>query len=373
MTSDNSSPSSRMSRSPRPRKRKGKKQEGELAIHEPLSVMTKDYDVSVMDMMAWANRSNEERYKEVEGKHKGKIPRPMNSFMLYRTAYKERIKKWGAQGDNNQLISKVAGSSWVLESEELKGFYAMCANTERDNHAAAFPNYKFAPNKNSKKRGRGDDDDESDPEWEGSSMYSGKRRRGRNDRDVTRSRSTTPAQLGQYQQTSYHPSSYLANNPDPRTMQYMQSIGYYDQFGRPMMPHSQYYHMSAPTYSSHPQDLQYAPTSVPIHQTEFANPLVGLPPTVNDGLDAQYSSGHQEFAIDPGLGDFAQSTDYQYGTLLEGQYLEPQGGHKLAYEAESESIVHPGMQMLAPAEPMWSPGGMRNEFDAELDRWHEGP
>jgi len=361
-----------MSRSPRQKKRKGRKQEDDLVIQEPLSVMTADYDVPVMDMMVWANRSNEDRYKEVEGKHKGKIPRPMNSFMLYRTAYKERIKKWGAQGDNNQLISKVAGSSWLLESEDLKEFYAKCANTERDNHAAAFPNYKFAPNKNPKKRNRDDDDDESDPEWDCSSVYSGKRRRGRHDRDVTRSRSTTPAQAGQYHQPSYHSSPYQASNSDPRMMQHMQAMGYYDQFGRPVMPHSQYYQTNVPTYSSYPQDFQYATTSVPA-QTQYSTQLVGLPPAATDSFNGQYSSSHQDFAIDPGLDDFAQAIEYQYGSSTEGQHLQPQGHHEAVYEGEPETVVHPGMQMLAPAEAMWSPSGIRNEFDTELNRWHGGP
>ncbi|KAJ9652938.1 hypothetical protein H2198_007847 [Neophaeococcomyces mojaviensis] len=125
-----------------------RKPQKELTITEPLSVMNNG---PVMDMMAWATRSNDERYKEVV-KRKGKIPRPVNCFMMYRTAYSVRIKQWAAQGNNNQLISRVAGASWVLESDELKEFYTRCAEADKANHQAAFPDYKYDPKKRSHRK-----------------------------------------------------------------------------------------------------------------------------------------------------------------------------------------------------------------------------
>lgn len=346
-----------------------------MVIAEPLSAMTKGYEEPVMDMMAWANRPNEVRYKEVEAKHKGKIPRPMNSFMLYRTAYKERIKKWGAQGDNNQLISRVAGLSWPLESDELKGFYAKCANVEKENHQAAFPNYKFAPNKHLKKREREVEDDDTDPEWDGGSSYNNKRRRGRIDREMTRSRSTTPAQISQYQEPAYHSSSFMTSNPDPRALTHMSGVGYYDQFGGHLMPPGHYYHhMAMPAYSNHPQELQYAPTSAPMHSNHYATQMVGIPAGPGDDLSGFYASDQPEHMIDPDLHHFAAPAEYQYGSPLDGRQFESLGQGALGFEDHPEGVVHPGMQMLGAAEPMWSPGGsLRNEFDTELDRWHKGP
>lgn len=358
-TSNTSSPSSRVSASPRAkRNKKGKEHATQFSLLQPLSVETKDYDVPVRDMMAWANRSHEERHQEVSRQHKGNIPRPLNSFMLYRQAYKERIKKWGEQGNNNQLISRVAGVSWALEPAEVKEFYAKASIMERDNHADAFPDYKFAPNKNiSKKRDRNDDDEESDPEWDGGSVYSGKKRRnGGRDASEMRSRSSTPADLGYLPSPPrYHPSSLQATNPHlvAQTMHYpapWQPIQYEQYPGYGMMP-----------YHDPVQDLHYAPTSMPVHQEQQYMHLVGMPPS-NDGVMEGLPPAQVEYAIDPGLSEYQSSASYQYGVY---PGIDPHG----EYEEEPEHILHPGMQMLAPAEPMWSPSGRAGSaFDAEL--WH---
>ena len=352
-----SSPSSRLSQSPRGKRKKGAKDKKlECKLSDPLSILTKDYDIPVQDMMAWSKRPNEERYLEVKAKHKGKIPRPMNSFMLYRAAYKDRIRKLGAQGDNNQLISSVAGDSWGMEGPEIKHYYAEIAILEKENHAKAFPEYKFSPNKNARKRDRDDEDEDSDPEWDGGSMYSGKRRRGRNDRDVTRSRSTTPAQLV-YGSPAYHPSSYQASNP------HLMPVSQYEPCVQPM-PYSQYcYEQVAYPQQSH--GLQYGPTSVPAHQEQYMSPLVGLPPTNHEVIEG--SNGPQpEFGIDPTLGDFASSASYQYGAYPEEHRDHEVRRSRQSYGEGAEVVVHPGMQTLAPAESTWSP----NAFDAELSRWH---
>ena len=114
-----------------------------------MSELTKDSDVPVKDIEAWVTRPSAERVEE-SIKRKGHIARPMNSFMLYRSAYAERTKDWCKQ-NNHQVVSSVAGESWPLESDELREQFNDWAKLERDNHAIAFPNYKFSPSKANQK------------------------------------------------------------------------------------------------------------------------------------------------------------------------------------------------------------------------------
>ena len=115
-------------------------------LDKPLSELTKDMkDVPVRDMDAWVNRTDEVRQKEAE-KRNGYITRPMNSFMLYRSAYADRTKQWCLQ-NNHQVVSAVSGESWPLEPTEVRDHYNELAKTERDNHARAHPTYKFSPSK----------------------------------------------------------------------------------------------------------------------------------------------------------------------------------------------------------------------------------
>ncbi|KAI1935658.1 hypothetical protein LOZ66_005198 [Ophidiomyces ophidiicola] len=115
-------------------------------VTAPLSFLTKHMaHIPVRDMEAWVNRTAEVRRREVVLKN-GKIARPMNSFMLYRSAYAERTKEWCAQ-NNHQVVSRASGQSWPLEPKEIRDLYERYASIERDNHQKAHPDYKFAPNK----------------------------------------------------------------------------------------------------------------------------------------------------------------------------------------------------------------------------------
>jgi len=98
-------------------------------------------------MEEWVNRSADVRRKEVE-KRNGYITRPMNSFMLYRSAYAERTKQWCLQ-NNHQVVSSVSGESWPLEPPEIRDLYNEYAKIERINHQNAHPTYKFSPSKTS--------------------------------------------------------------------------------------------------------------------------------------------------------------------------------------------------------------------------------
>jgi len=121
-------------------------------------------NVPVRDMEAWVNRTAAERMKEAE-KRNGYITRPMNSFMLYRSAYAERTKAWCFH-NNHQIVSSVSGESWPLEPPEVREFYNELARIERINHQNAHPEYKFSPSKPgaaARKRKGTDSDDESEP------------------------------------------------------------------------------------------------------------------------------------------------------------------------------------------------------------------
>ncbi|OAA61147.1 hmg box protein [Niveomyces insectorum RCEF 264] len=147
-------------------------------IDQPLSVLTKDWDMPSVDIDAYVRRSADERQQEVErGKVPGKIKRAMNAFMLYRKAYQDGAKRW-AQQSNHQIVSKVCGRSWSMEPASVRRQFNEWAVLERDNHRKAHPEYKFTPSK-PRKKGKDDPDDESDlddPEWGGRRNLGGKYR-----------------------------------------------------------------------------------------------------------------------------------------------------------------------------------------------------
>lgn len=121
--------------------------ESSVKIDAPISQLTESFhNTPIKDMDAWVARSPFERQDEVRKKN-GKISRPMNSFMLYRSAYAERTKRL-VGANNHQIVSKVAGLGWKLEPPEIRRKYEDLAKIERDNHAATHPDYKFSPNKN---------------------------------------------------------------------------------------------------------------------------------------------------------------------------------------------------------------------------------
>lgn len=159
--------SSRRSTPPRVTKKRTAKTKKTPTLTAPLSVLTKDMvSVPIRDMQSWVNRPRSERIKETERRN-GYVTRPMNSFMLYRSAYSERTKVW-CVGNNHQVVSSVSGESWPLEPPEVRDFYNELAKIERTNHQMAHPDYKFSPAKpgaarKNFKRKEIDSDEESDP------------------------------------------------------------------------------------------------------------------------------------------------------------------------------------------------------------------
>ncbi|CAI6254798.1 unnamed protein product [Periconia digitata] len=154
---------------PKSRKAKATKSEKPKTpkLTAPLSELTKGMtSIPVRNMEEWVNRSTETRLREVE-KRNGYVTRPMNSFMLYRSAFAERTKQWCLQ-NNHQVVSSVSGESWPLEPDEIRNQYNDYAKIERMNHQTAHPKYKFSPSKTTaparKRKGEFSDEEPSDLE-----------------------------------------------------------------------------------------------------------------------------------------------------------------------------------------------------------------
>ncbi|KAI9758151.1 MAG: DNA replication protein psf1 [Chaenotheca gracillima] len=212
----------------------------------PLSELTKDFKhIPVKDMEQWVNRSTEKRQQEVEARN-GYITRPMNSFMLYRSAFAERTKIWCLQ-NNHQVVSSVSGESWPLEPAEVRERYNTYAKIERENHQRAHPGYKFSPSKaqSSAKKRKAEqyDAEQSEPSDLDDVEYApdtprardGKGRRNRRqDRSGSRSRDNSqyPDSPSQFHSARGGPvrSSFQANNPGKPLPAAMGHHDYYGQY-----------------------------------------------------------------------------------------------------------------------------------------------
>jgi hypothetical protein len=143
-----SPPKAKLSRTPRERNnraRRGTSTKNDSPLSAPLSELTAHMtNVPLRDMDAWVHRSTEVRLQEKIDK--GKVARPMNSFMLYRSAYAERSKRLLSQ-NNHQVVSSTAGKSWKMEPAHIRDKYEELAKIEREAHSRAHPTYKFKPNK----------------------------------------------------------------------------------------------------------------------------------------------------------------------------------------------------------------------------------
>lgn len=100
-------------------------------------------------MELYVHRPRDQRLEEA--RRDGRIRRPMNPFMLYRCAFSGLIKSLlsrdGRISIPHQDISRVAGSSWQIESPHVKEKYRVLAAKERGNFVDAFPGYKFVRRK----------------------------------------------------------------------------------------------------------------------------------------------------------------------------------------------------------------------------------
>ena len=344
----------RRSRSPRPKKRtrKTKAKSPGPDLPQPLSELTKDYTVPIKDIETFINRPAETRWQEA--KTLKKTPRPMNSFMLYRSAYSERVKKF-CEENNHQVISKVTGKSWPMEPKEIHDLYDHYARVEKENHMKAHPDYKFTPNKNTtlKKRRWADSDNESDvddPDWR--SSRGGTPKRPRSNRD---SRQSTPYDARQpaHPMANFHPSSWHASNVGKAIPQMVPASDL----------HRQYYQSQVSQYVPNLEDVNMRKTIMPGHNSRVGTPLVGMPG--GDHQELLQSHSHMstpvpgEVSVDPALfyggGHYPQyaPVDQDYQNTSNYQYGPTSAAPGVEYQYISEPAVHPGMQTLTDNRDTW--------------------
>lgn len=307
----------------------------------------------VRDMEQWANRSAEIRHQEAAKKN-GYISRPMNSFMLYRSAYAERVKKF-CKENNHQVVSQVTGASWPLEPDEIRKKYERLALLERDNHQAAHPHYKFAPNKAGKKRTRDYDDSESDGEWGG-----GKRSRtdGSSRRDDTRSNtamSMEPEQWGYGSPGPYAPYGY--HNPSSYAYQYPERQ--MPVYPEPRAMGGQYWRTQVRPYGAPGQveDVHFSKVDTPFPAQDNML-LLGLPNADGHHLLGDADAGAfdgGEAALDPRLGEMGP--DYAVQSI--------EGGERAPYSQQEP--FHPGYATLMDARGWDERAG--SDFDREFQQF----
>jgi hypothetical protein len=350
-------------------------------------------DVPVKDMEAWVKRPIEDRLAEAE-KRNGYITRPMNSFMLYRSAYAERTKMWCLH-NNHQVVSSVSGESWPLEPMEVREFYNELAKIERVNHQNAHPNYKFSPSKpggaaNNKKRPRPDEDDESepsdldDPDWgrENGMRNRPAKRLGR-DAGYPARANLGDAQGHFHEVYNRTPSWELLTHPPPQQVSSMpyQRMPYPQQFyPSPTMQHHSLQMASTPQHQQADPFASFNDTSFPTNQSLIGMPggnhaeLLGLQPTTApsgfDQVDPLLMSFHDEAAAHVQLQHDDPFAFSQHGSSYDPHSFEQ---HALAYPTDGAggpliTDYRPKEWVPDSTSPAFEPGS--GEFDALWDE-HE--
>ncbi|KKA29366.1 hypothetical protein TD95_004658 [Thielaviopsis punctulata] len=82
-----------------------------------------------------------------------KIPRPRNAFILYRQHHQADVAAQNP-GLPNPEISKIIGSQWKQESEEVKEQWKALAEEEKLRHQRQYPEYRYQPRRTARPTGR---------------------------------------------------------------------------------------------------------------------------------------------------------------------------------------------------------------------------
>ena len=304
-------------------------------LDAPLSELTKEYsNIPLKNMEEWVNRSAEVRRKEVE-KRNGYVTRPMNSFMLYRSAFAERTKIWCLQ-NNHQIVSSVSGESWPMEPTEIREQYNEYARIERDNHHKAHPGYKFSPSKaqNSARKRKGiseepedqnlsdqDPDFEWKPASERNSRGKGGRRQGQDTSYQANSTLHSDAGLGLQQSDSgYNPSSYQVTNPGKPLPANMSEHNLYGQYYQTTI------HQNVNGHNI--EDVYLKRIDTPYGNYRSAPPVISLPGAQHYELmgSGSFDSGHEpinENHLDPTLLAYDNNfADHNNGFINEQQFKD---------------------------------------------------
>jgi hypothetical protein len=340
----------------------------------PLSILTKDlHHIPVRDMNAWVNRSVAVRIKEVEDR-KGKIPRPMNSFMLYRSAYAERTKAWCDQ-NNHQVVSSVSGESWPMEPKEVRDMFNDFAKIERMNHQKAYPNYKFTPAKpgtpsrRRKSESPADEDsthrinlDEPDAEWLPTDH-------GRDQKTLAGVRPTAFPPSGNFAAESFtmKPAPNVPRLFSPSFPEATDSIS--QHHGNP------YYHMAA-------QQPSRMPPAEPTHFHGIytaAHELTGMPGGLHRNLFHDPGGSHDlqsEHQIDPTLLDYPTAVSLGLATPGMAQQFPFAQGEQDFGNVEIGREIMLNYQNPFHLEP-WqgqhqvNPSHESESTESEFNKWHD--
>ena len=301
--------------------------------------------IPIKDTESWVNRPLEVRRRET-GKD-GFVKRPSNSFILYRSAYADRCREF-EKSNNHQDISSMAGSSWALESASVRKQYEDWARRERENHQAAFPDYKFQPQtqeaKARKRKEKFEDEslEDSDPNdltynGRGTTPGSAQSARVKKMRQDFREPSyTSSAGSDEWGSPEPYPSSLYNNasfyqsanpgKPIPAPLSRLgSSNGYYHATAHPNMDFAGIGHV---------EDVTYESTGNLVTNYESLMPT-GLPGVSHEDLmgDSDLNNGHLTFtspSLDPELMAFnhgmaeSMHNDDEFQTV---DFLEDNHGH----------------------------------------------
>tara|TARA_R110002003_G_scaffold106_15_gene8846 strand:- start:22898 stop:24292 length:1395 start_codon:yes stop_codon:yes gene_type:complete len=349
----------------------------------PLSILTAElHHIPVKNMEEWVNRPADVRRDEAE-KRNGYITRPMNSFMLYRSAYAERAKSWCAQ-NNHQVVSSVAGESWPLEPPGIRELYNEYAKIERINHQNAHPTYKFSPSKAAapirKRKGEWSDDEEpsdlEDAEWAPGSGRS----RVRQSRRVERALSYPANGMhGDFFDRSFGPNGHGLNK----------SSWEMTNEGRPMpMP------MHHDVYNQYYQTAAYPGLMGANYSDDLHMRRVGTPSS-----SAHFPSNHRLLGLPGGnANNLMQQLQSQSGTPFDDGQLDPMllayhgGGHSEldttglphGYRNGHPDMIHPKLEQhdidslldMSPTQDEYRTSSWQSdqtmvslEQESEFDKW----
>ncbi|KUL91506.1 hypothetical protein ZTR_01599 [Talaromyces verruculosus] len=341
----------------------------DIDLPAPLSQLTENlHHVPIKDMEAWVNRPAEVRRQEAQ--KKGKIARPMNSFMMYRSAYADRVKEWCAQ-NNHQFVSQISGLSWPREPPEVREKYELLALVERDNHQKAHPEYKFAPNKTQtpprRKRSNDNGSDVDDVRYRLGSTVSPNPHKLMKMKSEFDSRESTP-----YDQDPLFPEPYPGRWPMP--------------IGRPlpsrlMAPHEQqnpgaYYmhpHGSFPNMirSSDDSHAVARPTGYVINNGySTSSSLASIPGSINQELLRPYGSSSSAASTSTAHSGSNNHSNGSAVTRMDDSQLDPQLLTSHQAGLDMRSYNHVNMSTMWPQQdqdlgtymPMSAPMG-NNGYD----------
>ncbi|KAF4985087.1 hypothetical protein FDECE_16832, partial [Fusarium decemcellulare] len=92
-----------------------------------------------------------ERSQAVEAEYERRIPRPRNSWILYRQAKSQEVASQNP-GMPTTSISKIISDMWKSENPEVKAYWQQMAEREDRNHKLMYPDYKYTTSRASNGR-----------------------------------------------------------------------------------------------------------------------------------------------------------------------------------------------------------------------------